>query len=1131
MFTKKKLLCLGLAALMVGGTVVHTSASSALLTQQAVSEESVSPYVYYYDENGELFYVATKADSEAQTAQMIDGFELPAGSFEVDESGTITALPTILATAINDDDYVVDALKWHKSDNQYRIVSSEAQMDGAYSAVPYLLRQEGAAVGSLYKWVDRSGDWGIPVYDTLPEATTEGQIVAVNGRKYQAVMKAVTDRYYTNAVSPDKVLLNKRLNSSGQILDAAGYVVILDVNIPAEVIERAHNGEVVTVSMAGLSVASAYPLSKLVYRNGTTVTSILSGSQIYEFTDSSEGVDPDVTAFNLYYTTTLKSQGQNAYNANCSKGNNFIISGGVSKSTIPDDYDLSSFIITFDETIGETTRDCIVWEDVGEYKTPVESHWTSTTTVMNVADSVENMDDAKKVYVLAEDGFSYFYRDYMNALLRLPNGEVRYYDDGVPTHARLVQDMDGNYYYVNRFLTAVRDCQYAISLAGGNGLLPAGRYTFDEEGKLVDPPVVIGDSDPQDLMNGLIRFSDGSIQYLSNGVPQHMGLVQDAEGRYYYINCTGFAVRGCTYSFGQDSSNKLLTGGTYVFSEEGYIVNLPTVIGDSDPTDIRNGLVRFSDGSVRFLVDSVPQRWGVVQDAEGNYYYVNSTTFAVRDCTYSFAAPWNNGLLPAGTYEVDENGHIQLPVLMGDQAGDKEEDYENGLMKLPNGDIVYLDDGKPLFAGLVQDKNGNYYYINETGTAVTDIYCEIKNTNGLLPEGGYTFDENGVMIDTTVPSFWENEIQITVNNVNAQLAAASGYTSSFVCANDMHVDVQQKQYAAYNVGKVANSIMNQTGIPYFVSMGDNNSQAALTSDDASTVYADIAKQDEFLSYIGWNRIVRILGNHDGVWGTRNGGYYTQSLTMEDKCDLILGRQQAAYEKAEVDVHYDEHDNRSWFFIDDDESKTRYIYLNSHWSEYTVDEYYIPTYNTFRGAQYGQQQLTWLAEDALDMEEGWGACVFVHVPPTPKHGAIVNGQAIGYIKDQHIMLGILNAYATQSAYSGNYNPSQAWSCVNISVDFTADGGNRPLGEICGVFSGHVHNDSIDNTTWPFPIITVLAAGNGPRDEEGQNYFAGRADAQGTDQETSFDVVVIDRETKTIYLNRVGEGEDRVTTYGN
>ena len=72
-----------------------------------------------------------------------------------------------------------------------------------------------------------------------------------------------------------------------------------------------------------------------------------------------------------------------------------------------------------------------------------------------------------------------------NGIVLDEDGEIRYYVDGVATYAGLVQDAEGNYYYINSSKKAVKNRKYGINIANTNGLLPAGEYEFDADGKMI----------------------------------------------------------------------------------------------------------------------------------------------------------------------------------------------------------------------------------------------------------------------------------------------------------------------------------------------------------------------------------------------------------------------------------------------------------------------------------------------------------------------------------------------------------------------------------------------------------------------------------------------------------------------
>ena len=65
------------------------------------------------------------------------------------------------------------------------------------------------------------------------------------------------------------------------------------------------------------------------------------------------------------------------------------------------------------------------------------------------------------------------------------DGDIVYYENGVKVAKGLVQDEDGNYYFINSTLKAVKDCEYAFSEKASNGLMPAGKYTFGADGKMI----------------------------------------------------------------------------------------------------------------------------------------------------------------------------------------------------------------------------------------------------------------------------------------------------------------------------------------------------------------------------------------------------------------------------------------------------------------------------------------------------------------------------------------------------------------------------------------------------------------------------------------------------------------------
>ena len=64
------------------------------------------------------------------------------------------------------------------------------------------------------------------------------------------------------------------------------------------------------------------------------------------------------------------------------------------------------------------------------------------------------------------------------------NGKLYYYENGELSHAGVIK-IDGDYYYAATGGVIVRNTSKEIYLAYTNGLVPAGTYEFDADGKMI----------------------------------------------------------------------------------------------------------------------------------------------------------------------------------------------------------------------------------------------------------------------------------------------------------------------------------------------------------------------------------------------------------------------------------------------------------------------------------------------------------------------------------------------------------------------------------------------------------------------------------------------------------------------
>ena len=279
------------------------------------------------------------------------------------------------------------------------------------------------------------------------------------------------------------------------------------------------------------------------------------------------------------------------------------------------------------------------------------------------------------------------------------NGNLCYYVDYVKNYAGLVEK-DGSFYYIASDLKAVKNCTYYVTKT--NGLKAPGYYTFDSDGKMV-------------IKDGIVE-ENGDIYYYVNGAKVAAGLIE-WEGNYYYFASDLKAVKNAKHFVFADKSNGLKPAGWYWFN--------------SDGTMFLDGILK-ENGTKYYYKDGKKNYAGLIE-IEGSYYYVKSDCSLV--CGRSYYVTKTNDLVPNGTYTFDEDGKMEI---------------KNGIYREKLGDgkeylFYYVDNVRQINTGLVQLDDGSYIYVRSgANLAVGDYY--VTKTNGLLPNGVYTFGDDGKMI-------------------------------------------------------------------------------------------------------------------------------------------------------------------------------------------------------------------------------------------------------------------------------------------------------------------------------------------------------------------------------------------------
>lgn len=142
------------------------------------------------------------------------------------------------------------------------------------------------------------------------------------------------------------------------------------------------------------------------------------------------------------------------------------------------------------------------------------------------------------------------------------NGTLYYYENGVISNAGLVE-IDGDYYYVRTTNgEVIHGRSYWITVT--NELMPEGRYEFDEDGKMINPPTA-----GTEVKSGIVS-ENGSLYYYIDGDIVNAGLIQ-IDGDYYYVRTTnGEVVHDRSYWI--TVTNGLLPAGRYDFGADGKLI-------------------------------------------------------------------------------------------------------------------------------------------------------------------------------------------------------------------------------------------------------------------------------------------------------------------------------------------------------------------------------------------------------------------------------------------------------------------------------------------------------------------------------------------------------------------------------
>ena len=278
------------------------------------------------------------------------------------------------------------------------------------------------------------------------------------------------------------------------------------------------------------------------------------------------------------------------------------------------------------------------------------------------------------------------------------DGETRYYVDGVATYAGLVY-WDGYFYYFNSSLKAVRSRTYWPTVT--NDLIPVAEYTFDENGRITNPPVVGIDAQGHPK-NVIYADADGEIRYYVDGVATYAKLVY-RNGHYYYIGSSLKAVRDTTHWV--SATNGLMEAGSYTFDAQGRMID-PPADALTEPISTFALTGETMSKTYAYVYASGKLMRQVLTVTIGNSTTTYAMDFFYDASGYPFAVKYNGDLC---YYITNLQGDVMSIV---DAQGEVVAEYEYD----PYGNIVSqsgpLADVNPLrYRGYVFDSETQFYYL------------------------------------------------------------------------------------------------------------------------------------------------------------------------------------------------------------------------------------------------------------------------------------------------------------------------------------------------------------------------------------------------------------------------------------
>ena len=332
------------------------------------------------------------------------------------------------------------------------------------------------------------------------------------------------------------------------------------------------------------------------------------------------------------------------------------------------------------------------------------------------------------------------------------DGKLLLYKDGKTEVAGLFKV--GDDYYYSYWGGVIKTGKQYVSVTYCD--LPVGEYEFGADGK---------------MLQGVVE-KDGQLLLYKNGKTEVAGLFKVGDDYYYsywggviktgkqYVSITYCDLPVGEYEFGADGkmlqgivekdgvkyyyvNGRTATAGLYKFENDYYFVYWNGVVKGEGKYYISTTFCDLPAGEYEFGADGKMLN-GIVEKDGVKYYYVAGKTATAGlfniDGDYYYVY-WGGVIKTSGKFYVSIT-HCDRPV--GEYEFGADGKMLDGFFE-KNGERYYYTNGKGEFLGLVKI-DGYFYFVNYGGKLVTNKTYYVWQTNGLMIEKDYIFNELGQIV-------------------------------------------------------------------------------------------------------------------------------------------------------------------------------------------------------------------------------------------------------------------------------------------------------------------------------------------------------------------------------------------------